>query len=320
MSTTPKGITGVVAVGDDTSVTKIGRIIWFSVPDEPVSLRSLKKNLALHGLPPSLAPKDTKAINAFKRAMREQEGRRRDNGHYVDTDVAMVAETPEDCVYQVSSLKRDLDERVVEYVKLVRVIFNKLTDEVNYNPLPGAPNAEVVPVMDAIEDFMEKNSGKVTGAKVRGIIREYVRTEPDEHRNVDGLSGENLRGKAGGIYFVPEKHFEQIQALSAMLNELYKGKAYLHAIPLADDKGARELVRAHHIANVQSEMRELIGEVRGLLSPDRDRNPRSDVVANKWAQYRAIQRRAGAYKTLLQEDVEEVDVMGDMLKKQLDKL
>jgi hypothetical protein len=56
------------------------------------------------------------------------------------------------------------------------------------------------------------------------------------------------------------------------------------------------------------------------LSPERDRNPRSDVVANKWSQYRALQRRAAAYKTLLQDDVEEVDVMGEMLKKQLDRL
>lgn len=320
MPTTPKGIQGVIAVGEDTSVTKLGRIIWFSVPDEAVSLRALKKNLALHGLPPSLAPSDTKLINVFKRAMRVHEGRTQNEGRYIDTDVATVRETPEDCIYQVSRLTRDLDERVVEYVKLLRVIFNKNTDEVHFNKLPGAPQAECLPIMEAIEDFMEKNGSKVTGAKVRGIVRNFVKEEPDEKRGIEGLSGENLRGKAGGIYFVPERNFEMVKAISGMLQELYKGKAYLHAIPLADGTGERDLIRAHHTSNVRQEMIEMVGELRGLTSPDRERSPRSDVIANKWAQFHTLARRASRYKEIIQDDVEELQIMAETVKKQLDKL
>lgn len=320
MPTTPKGIQGVIAVGEDTSITILGRITWFSVPDEAVSLRTLKKCIALHGLPPVLAPKDTRAINVFKRAMREHEGRTRSNGHFIDTDVATVRETPEDCIYQVSRLTRDLDERVVEYLKLVRVIFNKKTDEVNFNMLPGAPRSECLPIMEAVEDFMEKNGGKVTGAKVRGIVRNYIKEEPDERRNIEGLSGENLRGKGGGIYFVPERHFEQVKALSEMLQELYKGKAYLHAIPLADGAGERDLIRAHHTSNVRQEMVELLGELRGLNSSDRERNPRSDVIANKWAQFHTLARRASRYKDIIQDDVAELQDMASILKRQLDQL
>lgn len=320
MATTPKGIKGVVAVSEGSGITILGRIVWFSVPDESVSLRSLKKNLALHGLPPSLAPKDTKAINVFKRAMREHEGRTRTNGHYLDTDVALVNETADDCIYQISRLKRDLDEKVVDYAKYLRVIFNKHTEDVNFNILPGAPRAEVIPMQEMIQDFMDKNAAKVTGAKVRGIVRNYLREEADEQRGIEGLGGENLRGKAGGIYFVPERHAGQVVALSEMLNELYKGRGYLHAIPLADGKGERELVRAHHVSNVQQEMTEMVGELRGLLSPDRERQPRSDVVANKWAQFRTLQRRAAAYTNILQEDVAEIQAKAAIVKQQLDKL
>lgn len=320
MATTPKGIQGVIAVGEDTSVTKLGRIIWFSVPDEPVGLRALKKALGVNGLPLSLAPKDTKAINVFKRAMREHEGRTRTNGHFLDTDVAQVEETPDHCIYQVSRLVRDLDEVVVNYTKLLRVTFTKHDEDVNFNILTAGSRSEAVPIMESVQDFMDKNGGKVTGAKVRGIIRSYVREEPDESRNIEGLSGENLRGKAGGIYFVPERHFEEVKALSGMLHELYKGKAYLHAIPLADGKGERELIRAHHTANVKQEMVEMVGELRGLLSPDRERQPRSDVVANKWAQYHALQRRAAKYAEIIQEDVEDIKEAARIVQKQLDRL
>lgn len=321
MATTPKGIKGVIAVGEDSDIAALGRIVWFSVPDESVSLRALKKALGMNGLPLSLAPKDTKAVNVFKRAVREHEGRTKlDSGLFIDTDVAQVLESPEYCVYQVSRLTRDLDERVVDYTKLVRFIFDKGTEEVKPNVLPGAPRKEALEIMGAVEDFMEKNGGKVTGAKVRGIIRTYIREESDETRGIDGLSGENLRGKAGGIYFVPERFFEEVKALSAMLNDLYKGKGYLHAVKLADGAGERELVRAHHTANVKQEMQEMVGELRGLLSPERERAPRSDVIANKMAQFHAAQRRAAKYAEIIQEDVADIEEAAKIVKRQLDRL
>jgi hypothetical protein len=106
-----------MAVSETGQLKALGFICWFSVPDEPVGLRKLKKTLTLHGLPPSLAPNDSKAINVFKRAMREQEGKHRRNGHVRENVVDMVVETPRDCVFQVSSTVRDLEENVIEYPK-----------------------------------------------------------------------------------------------------------------------------------------------------------------------------------------------------------
>jgi hypothetical protein len=73
-------------------------------------------------------------------------------------------------------------------------------------------------MMESIQDYYDKNASKVTGAKVRGIVRNYLKSEPDEQRrNVEGLSGENLRGKAGGIYFIPARHVDQLSALAEAL-------------------------------------------------------------------------------------------------------
>lgn len=319
MPTTHDALTGMVAVSGK-GVHALGYLTWFSVPDDSVGLRRLKQALVVHGLPPSLAPKDTKAINVFKRAMREQEGKHTEDGVIVETTVAPVAETSEDCVYQISRLERDLENRVVNYPKALRVIFNKRTEQISFNTLAEVPRAIVVPMTEAIEDFYEKNGSKATGSKVRAVVRNYLRSEPDEQRNVEGLSGENLRGKAGGIYFIPAKHIGQLQALSEALTELYDGRAYLHAVPLADGASEREIIRRHHVANTRSEIKEAMSDCRDLLRADRERNPRSDVVANQWARFRAIQRRTAEYASLLKDEEEEINTMGEMLKKQLDKL
>lgn len=319
MSTTATSLQGLVATGKATKGT-LGYLTWYSIPDESVGLRRLKQVLMVQGLPPSLAPKDQKAINTFKRAMREQEGRKHENGGVRETDVRMVEETPDDCVYQISTVVRDFKERVIDHPKALRVVFNKVTEDINFNPLKGIPRTEVIPMMEAIQDFYDKNATRVTGARVRGVVRNYLRGEPDEQREVEGLSGENLRGKAGGIYFIPARNHEALTALSDALEELYHGKAYLHAIPLADSATEREIVRRHHVANARGEMKESMARIKGLLAADRERAPRSDVVANEWANFRALQRRAAAYSSILRDEQDEIEDMATILKKQLDKL
>lgn len=312
----------LMAVTGTGQLKALGFLTWFSVPDEAVGLRRLKKTLSVHGLPPSLAPDNQKAINTFKRAMREQEGRHRDDsGRVRENVVGVVVETPRDCVYQVSTTLRDTDEQLIEYPKALRVIFNKETEEIRFNPLGGVKRSEVLEVMDAIEAFYEANATKVTGAKVRGIVRNYLKSQPDEERNVEGLSGENLRGRAGGIYFIPAKYQGELEALAAFLEELYPAsRAYLHMVPLADTESEREIIRRHHIANAKEELEEAIGDVRELLRADRDRSTRSNVIAHHMAKYHATIRRSAEYAGILEDESEEIAEQRKILKKQLDKL
>jgi hypothetical protein len=137
---------------------------------------------------------------------------------------------------------------------------------------------------------------------------------------VFGLSGENLRGKAGGIYFVPAQHAGELESLSNALTELYHGRAYLHAVPLANNETERAIIQRHHLENTKRELREATGEARGLLTGDRERAPRSDVIANHWARLKQIERRAVKYRDMLKEEDEEVLAMADTLRTQLRKL
>lgn len=324
MPTTPTAMKGKIAVSKGSGIKPLGFLVWFSVPDDSVSLRRLKQQLVQAGLPMSLAPSDTKAIHVFKRAMREQEGRRKDeDGNVTETTVAQIVETPEDCVYQISVLKRDEQERVIDYPKAMRVVFNKKTDDITFRPFTseGAMTpAQRADVADQIQAFYDKNGTRVTGARVRTVVRNFIREEEDDKREIEGLSGQNLRGKAGGIYFVLAEYEWALNALSTMLDEVYNSKAYLHFVPMADGEAEKEIIAQHHLANTREEMKEAMGEIKGLLSSDRERAPRSDVVANKFAQFHALQRRAAKYRAILGDEQQEIADMAGILKKQLDKL
>jgi hypothetical protein len=91
-------------------------------------------------------------------------------------------------------------------------------------------------------------------------------------------------------------------------------------VPLADNASEREIIRRHHVANTRQEMKEAMQRVKSLLSADRERAPRSDVVANEWAHFRALQRRSATYASVLKDEQDEIEDMGKLLKKQLDKL
>lgn len=321
MATTPRSLKGAIAVGLDSGVKPLGYLTWFSIPDENTKLGRLKRMLGTHALPTELAPKDTKALNVFKRAMREQDGRHRQNGLIRENTVARVTEDMGECVYQVTSLVRDLDEKIIEYAKSFRATFNKATEELAFRPLAGANRAEVQDIVLEIQDWYDANTTSVTGAKVRGIVRGYLRNQPDDERGIFGLSGENLRGKAGGIYFIPERHRDELDSLAEMLDELYPDhRAYLHYIPLADGASEREIIRRHHIANTRSEMAEAISGTKALLQADRERGLRSNVIAHHRANYRQLERRTREYAAILQDEQEEIVMMAGILSKQLDKL
>src|SRR5207253_7987534 len=153
-----RSLKGAVAVGLDSDITPLGYLTWFSIPDENTKLGRLKRMLGVHALPTELAPKDTKALNVFKRAMREQDGRHRENGHIRDNTVAKVTEDELSCVYQVTTLVRDLEEQVIEYSKAFRATFDKRTEGLSFRPLAGANRAEVQAVVLQIRDWYVANS------------------------------------------------------------------------------------------------------------------------------------------------------------------
>jgi hypothetical protein len=318
----------MVAVSGKSGVKPLGYIVWFSVPDKPVRLTHLKKCWALvGGLDPKVLPPDPRPLYLFKRAMRAQEGKiRNDDGTVTETDVKPISEDHDICDYQISRVTRDTAKRQVDYPKAMRVTFDKhnVNDPLTFSPFKETPLSDILPMQESIEQYYEQNGKMIDGRKVRTMVREFIRDDDnraDQKDGTTGLSGENLRGKGGGVYFVLEKYKDKLDGLAEALHELHPdGSAYLYMVPLADGASERELVRRHHVNNTVKEMQEAMADVGALLREDRKQAVRSDHAAFHWQRLQALRRRAAEYNALLEEEQEDVTQMSAMLEKQLRKL
>lgn len=321
----------MIAVSKETvkkgRVKPLGFICWFTVPDQAVPLRRLRKTWQVAGLDARSLPKDPRAKDTFKRAMREQEKRERryDDATrqwiVTETNVTDVVETTEEAVYQISRVVRDADKRIVEFPKAMLAIFNKTNLDINFKTLGDVPRRELVPMMEEIHAYFDENAKSVTGAQVRTLVRNYIKNDFDEQAGQVGLSGENMRGKAGGVYLVLARHADQLDALAQFLDDIYNdGRAYLYTVPLADGSSEREMIRRHHVANTVQEIKEEIEAVRLLLREERARGVRSNVAQHHWNKLQQLRRRAGQYAEVLKEEQEEIESFATMLQKQLTQL
>lgn len=321
-TSTRKKLDGMTAVSEGSKVDILGFITWFSVPDVSVSLGKLRRTWIIAGLDPVSLPRDQRAVNVFKRAMREQEGReRQEDGTVIETTVTDVVESPEESVYQINQVLRDTNDKVVDFPKVLRVIFNKLHEELHYKSHGEVSRDQVMPLMERINAYYEANAKSITGGAVRALVRQFIKNTSDEQEGMVGLSGENLRGKAGGVYFVLGQYSDSLDALASCLEELYPDeRAYLYKVPLADGASERELIRRHHLANTLDEIKGAIRDASELIRKNRQREIRSDVASHHWHKLQRLRRRAGEYNDALQDEQEEIQQMAEMLHSQLEAL
>lgn len=319
---TPPRAKDMVAVSKDSGIPALGYIVWFSVPDEDASLRRVRRVWQLSGLDPKVLPKETSDINAFKRAVRQEEGRiKLDDGTVIETDVRDIPTNDATITYQVSRVVKDSDEKIVSYPKALRVWYNKQLNTIDFKPLGEVPRRQVLPMMESIQRRFEENGKSITGAKVRGLVRSFIKDDDDEQAGIVGLAGENMRGKAGGVYFVLAKFADQLEGLADFLSELYpNGRAYLYTVPMADGASEREMIRRQHASNSIAEIESAIGEARELLRDDRQRQVRDNVKSHHFAKLDRLKRHAAVYAAALQEEQDDLTTHLDLLNRQCRKL
>lgn len=309
----------VVAVTPGGAITRemiVGYVAWFTMPDEDVSVARLRGVWAANGLSPDGLPKGVKPLHVFQRAVRSIEGIRR-NGRDTEIKVDEVEDTPNECVYQVTKLVRDHTERLIEHPKAMRVVFKKYPDipgkdpEIEFNRLGDVPQRELLPYQEAITEFYDRNSTKLPGHKIRSLVRTILTRQ---------LQGENLKGKSGGVYFIPVSGKDTLEGLGEALTDLFKGKAFLHMLPLANDKDQREMVKERHISNSMDEIDELLKKTTAAVRTPRERSVRSDLIENLWTDHQRIKARGEQYAQFLDDTSAELADKLDILKAQIRKL
>lgn len=320
MSRVPKNVVAVTPGGNITMDHIMGFYTLFSLPNEPVSASKLNRLWAAEGLPPDLIPNSRAAKNNFQQAVRSIENRSRKTDadkKRTEIEVDPVMEDANRCIYQVTKLKRDERNEVIDHPKAMRVTFDKNTEIITWESLDRLEDmdeSDLQGLFDLIQNHYDRNAKKVPGSRVRAAIRKLI-------KEVGGTSIIRKKGGSGGIYFVPKDGRDYLDSAQTVLDGLYGEDAELHLIFAASADGERELVERHFTTNVSSEVDELMAEVtEALKGGEKGRRMRSDRVGNILAQRKMLGQHREKYADLLDSSLEVIGDKLDLLDQQLERL
>lgn len=312
MARPPRNTVALTPGGAITKDMILGYYALFSVPDTPVSAATLKRLWNAEGLTSGLVPKTRRAVNAFQVACRSVETRRHgsNGGSQKGTEVKVdeVLENDQECVYQITHMIREKNEKVIEHPKAMRVTFTKSNERIDFDRLTRTGPSDLRHLEQAIRNHYEENANKVPGAKIRAAVRGLL----------DEMHATAVRRKSGGVYFCPPEGKETLDSLGAVLDGLYKHEAEMHLIPCANDEGQRKMVERHLTVNVSEELNTLMAEcTTRLRSGNGARSDRMNNIVNRRNELKAL---AEKYRTILDSNLATVDEQMDILDEQVTRL
>lgn len=310
----PRNVIAVTPGGDLTMDHIMGWYVVSSIPDAGVSASKLRRAWIGAGMDPALVPKTRKAVNAFQVACRSVETRRSNTNESfhlknIEVRVDEVLENADECVYQITYLVRDKDNRVIEHPKAMRIIFGKVSEEIRWEALDQLVFADddvLNALGESIKAHFEDNTNKVPGAKVRDAIR----------RTLESVNSTTIAKK---LYFIPKAGRGTLEDLQEALSDVYgDGEYEFHSIPVASDEGQKALIERHFTVNVTDECNRLLGDIRDRLHNDKD--IRSDRLKNLVERRREITKTVEKYRDLLDMSLEQVDEQVLLLNEGLENL
>jgi hypothetical protein len=239
-----------------------GVLVTTSVPDRAVDGEQLRTLLLAHGLDDQLVPERKKIneVHAFQNACRSVETRRGSKAKGRTTTVAVgeVVTNATESVYQITAEVRDEANLVIEHPKAMRIRYKK--DRV------GAGNAIVVddldaqyaqalkPLADKIQLLFDAMRGRLTGAKVREILRAQFR-------------GMHAPRWANATYFVDLRHVDRLESMSKVIAELYGSDAKYSTAPVFNTASVRANLKVAISEDVKGEATKLMTELAKKLAP-----------------------------------------------------
>jgi hypothetical protein len=161
------------------------------------------------------------------------------------------------CSYQITVKVWDLKNVTIEHEKAMRVRFDKQTSAISFDMLGYRTRA--------CGSCRSASASTSTRTPRRCRVR---RSATPSARSSQAIGGQNLRRKAGGLYFVPmewqprgkrerEPTRPVLDGLKGVLEDLYGDRADFYVIPLANDEEMQAMVRKHFVINVVAQAEEM---------------------------------------------------------------
>jgi hypothetical protein len=310
---------GLVAVGEDTPDEDLkGYIVFFSMPDDPVAADQLIAAALAHDIDERYLPDTRKPVHVFQSACASVAERIGTGNGRVEVRVDEVEDNPARCSYQITRVIWDLDNRIIEHEKAMRLEFNKRDQSVRSERLDHYDPA-LNDLEDAVRRHYEANMTTIPGAKVRNMVRDILIR----------MGGLNMRRRAGGVYFVPraipgvtaldgtprlskpilgdaEQGATRPNGLIGLLEELYGNRGDMYTINVMDGAGERKMIQRHAVLNIVQQARLVSQKAFQRLHAGGDRKVRDDFATNLANDRRQILQLLAHFQELVGMEVEDV--------------
>lgn len=303
-----KRLSGVKAVGDVDGLPELGKLVTYSMPDDPRKSTVLLRTWAKHGLDTADLPDQRAGFHIFQSACRSVETRR--DGLGVEIKVDEVMHTPEECVYQITRMVRDEKKRIIEHPKAMTIAYDKTLDTITVRKLEDYDALR--DVESAIRDHFTANAKTIPGQKIRNAVRDTLLK----------IGAQNMRRKAGGLYFVPATYRTMalnsgnvtesptapiLEGLQGVLADLYGERGDFWYIPLIRDETAERMVAKHFAINIAEKSREVMERALQRVRLGRgDRGVRSDLIASLYNERRKLAGAAEQFRGLVSLEEKEI--------------
>lgn len=282
MATRKKLPKNVVAVSDASDLDPsqfLGRLAMYTLPDEERNGAKLVRAWHKHGLDVDDLPEARQPVHVFQSACASVKARRTIGKDGSRTEItADEVDNNGTCVYQITVKIWDQANKTIEHEQAIRVNFDKQKSTIAFDHL-GSKDPRLAEIEASIQAHFDANAKTVPGQKIRNAVRATLLK----------VGAQNLRRKAGGVYFVPVEWQPNgkavptkpiLDGLAGVLEELYGNeKADFHTIPLASDEGAQAMVAKHFTLNVREKAEELtVKALNRVRAGKGQRNVRSDLI------------------------------------------
>lgn len=249
----------------------LGRIVLFTITDEPVSLADLTKWFEDADLNPAYLPPPNKALDAFKKATSDTKNNypmtKERSAQVLCRD---VTQTPDYVRRQITREIRDARNKRLSYVDAITCTFYRPTDASDQNTariniqtnLQFLEEAEAGPIKEIAREIYGRyvrHFDYLDGMKLRATVRGYLKSL-------------NCIEIKGGVYFVHSSRDEELAALASVVSR-FGGGCHMNTIPIVDLQREREFIAQVFEREASESLNQLAREAQELLSPGKSVTP-----------------------------------------------
>lgn len=294
----------ILVDGDLPDDVLLGRIVLFTITDQPVTRQQLEQWFIAENLNTALLPPEIKPVDAFKKATSEaKEKYSLPNGQEAVVLCRDVTSTPEFVRRQITREVKDSRARTLSYSKAIDCTFYRAklvklangtsqtqrgSERVHIKVDPtGLGSAE----LQAVQDIATKIQARYTryynhldGNRLRAVVRDYMK-----HLNAIELKG--------GVYFIHVAHSDELARLRTVVHK-FGGGCQLHTVPLVDIERERKMVAAAFEREASENLQEIAAECRALRATRKNITP--SAYGKIKQRYDEVVKKAGEHMVTLQ--------------------